>query len=46
MQYWGYKKYVFCLYVFIPVTHRVKRYTRFFGKYVRERSVSDPIKYI
>jgi len=33
--------------VFIPVTRRVKGYTRFAGKYVRGRkSVSDPIKYI
>jgi len=31
--------------VFIPVTRRVKGYTRFVGKYVTaEGSVSDPIK--
>jgi len=30
----------------IPVTRRVKGYTRFVRKYVTGRSVSDPIKYI
>jgi len=30
----------------IPVTHRVKRYTRFVGKYVTGRSKSFRIKYI
>jgi len=33
--------------VIIPVTRRVKGYTRFVGKYVtRKGSVSDPINYI
>jgi len=32
--------------IIIPVTRRVKGYTRFVGKYQAEGSVSDPIKYI